>query len=209
MYQKQPAADNERPAQMSAGMGQPGPPAETPVSRHSPPIPRGTRHRGRATTEEVILRNGYAPPLVVVALVATVLASSCGSSQSSASSSLPKPASGKITVSSTETLSPQDVTNGGVAGTGHFTISGAITDVGTVVDYRTVKGTKVLIRRVVVGKKGTITFLITLGGTLVLGRWTITSATKSYKGLHGSGEQTVDNYQSDPATFALTGTVSQ
>lgn len=171
--------------------------------------PSACNAEGRATTEEVILRNGYARPLVVVALVATVLASSCGSSQSSASSSLPKPASGKITVWSTETLSPQDVTNGGVVGTGHFTISGAITDAGTEVDYRTVKGTKVLIRRVVVGKKGTITFLITLGGTLVLGLWTITSATKSYKGLHGSGKQTVDNYQNVPATFALTGTVSQ
>ena len=95
--------------------------------------------------------------LLVVALVAAGLASSCGSSQSSTSSSPPKPGGGKITVQSTETLSAQDVTNGGVAGTGHFTISGAIADAGPETDYRTVKGTKVLIRRVVVGKKGTIT----------------------------------------------------
>ena len=150
--------------------------------------------------------------LLVVALIAAGLASSCGSSQSSTSSSPPTPGGGKITVQSTETLSAQDVTNGGVAGTGHFTISGAIADAGPETDYRTVKGTKVLIRRVVVGKKGTITFLITLYTTApstALGRWTITSATGSYKGLHGSGEQTVDNYNSSPATFALAGTVAR
>jgi hypothetical protein len=100
--------------------------------------------------------------LVVVALVAAVLASSCGSSQASTSNSSPEPANGKITVQSTETLSAQDVTNGGVAGTGRFTSSGAIADEGKVTDYRTVKGNKVLIRRVVVGENGTITFLITL-----------------------------------------------
>jgi hypothetical protein len=109
-------------------------------------------------------------------------------------------------------LKSQDVTDGGVAGTGHFTISGAISDAGAVTDYRTVKGSKVLIRRVVVGKKGMITFLVTLdtsGPSTALGLWTITSATKSYEGLHGSGKQTVDNFESSPATFALAGTVSQ
>jgi hypothetical protein len=74
-----------------------------------------------------------------------------------------------------------------------------------------VKGNKVLIRRVVVGKNGTITFLITLDMTApsALGHWTITSATRSYHGLHGSGDQTVDDFQSSPATFALAGTVSR
>ena len=49
-------------------------------------------------------------------------------------------ASGVITVRSTAIDKTQDVTNGGVEGTGHFTISGAITDKGTQTDYRTVKG---------------------------------------------------------------------
>jgi hypothetical protein len=141
-----------------------------------------------------------------------VLTTSCGgSSSSSVTSTTPKPAGGKITVRSTETLKSQDVTDGGVAGKGHFTVSGAISDAGAVVDHRTVKGNKVLIRRVVVGKNGTITFLITLDMTApsALGHWTITSATKSYHGLHGSGDQTVDDFQSSPATFALAGTVSQ
>lgn len=73
------------------------------------------------------------------------------------------------------------------------------------------KGSKVLIRRVVVGKHGKITFLITLDTSApsALGRWTITSGTKSYESLHGNGKQTVDNFQSSPATFALAGTVSQ
>jgi hypothetical protein len=158
------------------------------------------------------VRNLRIAGLVAVALVAAVPGFSCGSSQSSAGRSAPKPANGKITVQSTETLSAQDVTNGGVAGTGHFTSSGAVADKGAVTDHRTVKGNKVLIRRVAVGKNGTITFLITLYTTAApttLGRWTITSATNSYKGLHGNGAQTVDNYNNNPATFVLAGTVSQ
>ena len=142
-----------------------------------------------------------------------VLTGSCGgSSQHSASSTGPEPASGKITVRSSETLKSQDVTDGGVAGTGHFTISGAISDAGAVTDYRTVKGSKVLIRRVVVGKKGMIVFLVTLdmsGPPNAPGQWTITSATKSYEGMHGRGKQTVDDFGSSPATFALAGTVSR
>jgi hypothetical protein len=151
-----------------------------------------------------------------VALVAgslgALIASCGGSSQNSASSTTSKQASGKITVRSTETLKSEDVTDGGVAGTGHFTVSGAISDAGAVTDYRTVKGSKVLIRRVVVGKKGRITFLVTLdtsAPSAALGRWTITAATKSYEGLQGRGRQTVDDFESSPATFALAGTVSQ
>ena len=49
-----------------------------------------------------------------------------------------------------------------MAGTGHFTISRAIADAGAITDYRTVTGDKILIRRVAVGQKGTITVLITL-----------------------------------------------
>ena len=155
----------------------------------------------------------WAAAVAVAAGSLGVLTVSCGgSSPNTVSSTTPKPASGKITVRSTETLNSQDVTNGGVAGTGHFTVSGAVSDAGTVTDYRTVKGTKVLIRRVVVGKKGMITFLVTLdmsAPSTALGQWTITSATKSYHGLRGAGKQTEDNSQSSPATFALAGTVSQ
>ena len=39
--------------------------------------------------------------------------------------------------------------------------------------------------------------------------WTVSSGTKSYAGLHGKGTMTVDNYQSDPYTFVMKGTVSR
>lgn len=151
-----------------------------------------------------------------VALVSGILglmAASCGgSSQSSASTATAKPANGKITVRSSETLKSEEVTDGGVAGTGHFTMSGAISDAGAVTDYRTAKGHKVLVRRVVAGKKGMITFVVTLDMSAPvgsLGDWTITSGTQGYAGMHGSGKQTVDDYTSSPANFALAGTVSQ
>jgi hypothetical protein len=69
---------------------------------------------------------------------------------------------------------------------------------------------KRLIRRVVTGAKGTITFLIKipLGGGPGGEPWTITSGTKTYTKLHGRGHQVVDNYTGSPATFVLKGTVS-
>jgi hypothetical protein len=118
--------------------------------------------------------------------------------------------SGQITVRSTETLIGEDVTNGGVAARGRFTISGVITDTGRVTDYRTVKGATVLIRRTAVGARGAITFLITiqLGGSGPA-PWSVTSATRAYQGLHGRGRQVVDRYYETPATFVLKGTVSR
>lgn len=117
---------------------------------------------------------------------------------------------GQITVRSTENLKATDVTNGGVAGRGGFRISGAITDKGKVTDYRTVKGGTALIRRVAVGARGTITFLITIHlGDSTPAPWKITSATRAYKDLHGKGRQVVDNFSETPATFVLKGTVSR
>jgi hypothetical protein len=114
-----------------------------------------------------------------------------------------------VTVQCTETLTGQDVTDGGVAGTGHCTLTGALHDSGTTTDYRTQNGTAILIRRVVTGAKGTITFQITIpmvgaGGE----RWTITSGTNAYAKVHGRGYQVVDNYTDSPATFVLKGTAS-
>jgi hypothetical protein len=167
-----------------------------------------TAPRANVTGRE---RTGFALALVAVSLVLSLSAASCGSSSTSATSSSDQQG-GRITVRSTEKLKPQDVTDGGVAGTGHFTITGAISDAGKATDYRTERGNKVLIRRVVAGKKGTITFLITLdlrAPTTALGHWRITSATNGYKGLHGNGKQTIDNFDASPATFALAGAVSQ
>jgi hypothetical protein len=140
-------------------------------------------------------------PLVASAPAVAVLISSCAS-QNVAHSNL--------TMQCTETLTGQDVTNGGAAGTGHCTITGLLHDRGATTDYRTQNGTTAIIRRVVTGAKGTITFVITIN--LVSGAsgepWKITSGTKAYAKLHGQGQQVVDNYQGSPATFVLKGTVS-
>lgn len=102
------------------------------------------------------------------------------------------------------------VTNGGVASTGHFTVTGAVRDEGTYIDHRTVKGLIATVRKDLVGTKGTITIVITIHlDSGVPAPWTITSGTSSYAGLHGRGMLTVDNYQSNPYTFEMTGTVSR
>lgn len=102
------------------------------------------------------------------------------------------------------------VTNGGVAGTGHFTATGAITDSGTYTGYRRVSGQVATVRDVLVGNKGTITIMITIHlWTESASPWTITSGTKRYAGLHGKGTLTVDNYQANPYTFVLKGTTSR
>lgn len=114
-----------------------------------------------------------------------------------------------LTMHCTENLTGQDVTNGGVAGHGRCTIIGVVHDSGPATDYRTQNGTTALIRRVVTGAKGTITFVITINLAQGGGEpWTITSGTKTYTKLHGRGLQVVDNYQGTPAIFVLKGTVS-
>lgn len=91
----------------------------------------------------------------------------------------------------------QDVTNGGIAGHGRFTATGAIVDTGTVVAYRTVKGNldagKALItlRFVTRGAKGAITYVVKIDiqPTTTTSMWTIASGTKAYRDLHGSGRE--------------------
>jgi hypothetical protein len=95
---------------------------------------------------------------------------------------------GKVTVRITGTNDGGDrVTDGGVAGTGHFTASGAITDKGSVTGYRTVKGAFITLRFVSVGTKGTITFVVKIDTNVGTSGWTIASGTKAYRGLHGKG----------------------
>jgi len=54
------------PAHMSAATGSPGPSTETPVTRHSPPIPCGARHRAWRIGEMPVL----AASLIMIALLA-------------------------------------------------------------------------------------------------------------------------------------------
>ena len=118
-------------------------------------------------------------------------------------------AGSNLTVRCTETLTGADVTNGGVSGTGHCTLTGRLHDSGPTTDYRTQTADTILIRRVVAGAKGTITFVIKIPTVGAGGEpWTITSGTGTYTKLHGRGYQVVDNYTGTPATFVLKGTVS-
>lgn len=55
-------------------------------------------------------------------------------------------AGGKVTVRITFTNNGADVVNGGLAGTGHFTARGAITDKGKSAVYRTKKGRLIILR---------------------------------------------------------------
>ena len=96
------------------------------------------------------------------------------------------------------------VTDGGVAGTGHFTASGAIGDKGTVTGYRTVKGNFITLRFVSAGKKGTITFVVKIDTILGTAKWTIASGTKAYRGVHGKG---IERENADYTVSTLTGTV--
>ena len=103
------------------------------------------------------------------------------------------------------------VTDGGVAGTGGFRFGGVLNDAGRYTDYRTVTGQLATVRKVLVTPEGTITMTVTihLGPSEGSPPWTITEATGAYAGMRGKGTLTVDNYQGDPYTFAMAGTISR
>lgn len=108
----------------------------------------------------------------------------------------------------------QDVTDGGVAGRGRFTASGAITDAGSVVAYRTLKGNLdigralITLRFVTTGKRGAITYVVKvkIEPATTTSTWTIASGTKAYKGLHGSGRE---RENAEHTVVTLTGTISR
>ena len=146
-------------------------------------------------------------PAVLVAVTGVALAIAvAGSLAASTKTSL----AGPITVRSWETLKPKpgEVTGGGTVGTGRFRISGVVTDAGAVTSYRTVRGNKVTIRRVTVGKRGSITFRITITmNDYSPPPWVITSASKAYGGIRGKGTEVVSELHTTPARFVLKGTV--
>jgi hypothetical protein len=140
--------------------------------------------------------------IFVVALLA--LTAAAGSAAASSATS-----SRALTVRCTETLKGADVTNGGVSGRGHCTLRGAINDKGKATDYRKKVANTVLIRRVVVGKKGTIAFLIRINLSTGTEPWSVKSGSRAYRSLHGKGRQVVDNFMATPAKFVMKGTVGR
>lgn len=113
-------------------------------------------------------------------------------------------APGKVRVRIAGMNNGTEPTDGSVAGTGHFTASGAITDKGKTVAYRTVKGDIITLRFVNAGRKGSVTFLVKINTVLGISRWTISAGTRAYKGLHGKG---IESENADYTVSTLTGTV--
>jgi hypothetical protein len=112
----------------------------------------------------------------------------------------------KVVIAGTNDRVPPPA-DGSLAGRGTFTASGALTDAGPALGYRTVSssGTLITLRYVAKGKKGTITYLVKIDTTAGTSRWTISSGTKAYKGLHGKG---IERENANYTVSTLTGTVS-
>ena len=131
---------------------------------------------------------------VIVAAVVASLATWLGGDdpQAAPASATGKPV--KIVIAGTnDALEP--VTDGGITGEGTFRATGAISDSGAARGYRGLAGvnnTVILLRFVTKGKKGTITYAVTIDISRrpVVSRWKIESATKAYKGLQGKGIET-------------------
>jgi hypothetical protein len=131
---------------------------------------------------------------IVVAAVATVLTIAVSPSSAALGQSQ---SGGKVKVVIAGTNDRSDVTDGSLAGKGTFKATGAITDQGVVLGYRTVKGDPssvagalITLRFVTKGTKGTITYVVKIDTKVGTSKWTIASATKAYKGLHGKGTET-------------------
>jgi hypothetical protein len=152
----------------------------------------------------ITFRRALGAATVAAGLVSTTALGSHYAGSGAPVSSAREHAGGKVTVRITFTNNGADVGNGGLAGTGHFTARGAITDKGKSAVYRTKKGRLIILRFVTVGKRGTITFVVKIDTSVGTSRWTILSGTKGYKGLHGKGTEH-ENAQYTVST--LTGTV--
>jgi DNA-binding beta-propeller fold protein YncE len=115
----------------------------------------------------------------------------------------------RITGTNKSSQHADHVTDGGLAGTGRFVASGAISERGKVVLYRTMKPPLITLRFVASDSKGTVTYLVKIDmnfGPEHLHPWTITSATRAYEGLHGEG---IETENADFTVSTLTGTVSR
>jgi hypothetical protein len=113
---------------------------------------------------------------------------------------------GKVKIVIAGTNDRSEVTDGSLVGKGTFKASGAITDAGTALAYRTVRGTLITLRFVTKGKKGAITYVVKIDMIAGTSRWTITSSTRAYSGLRGKGRES-ENASYTVST--LRGTVSR
>jgi hypothetical protein len=146
-----------------------------------------------------LVNTAVAACVVLVGLIVFVSFERTAESQSSSAARAARSnvAGGKVKIviaGTNDTVPP--VTDGSLAGKGTFKASGAITDQGVALGYRTVKGDPdsvagglITLRFVTKGKKGTITYVVKIDTKAGTSRWTIASGTKAYAGLHGKGTE--------------------
>jgi hypothetical protein len=136
---------------------------------------------------------------LVAVLVASIVTLSGGNDAETASTTPSGAERVKVVIAGTNDAL-EEQTDGGIAGEGTFTATGAITDSGSVRAYRAVPTKElILLRFVTKGKKGVITYLVNIDIARLppISRWKIESATKAYKGLHGEGNE------SENATYTV------
>jgi hypothetical protein len=85
---------------------------------------------------------------------------------------------------------PSGHTVRGGGGSGRFSASGVFKDSGTFLDFRSENADTILIRRVLMGKKGVITTVVTISMSGGDKGWKIKSGSGKYQGIHGSGKET-------------------
>jgi len=110
----------------------------------------------------------------------------------------------KVVIAGTNDRIPPP-TDGSLAGKGTFKASGAFKDTGVALGYRGVSAHGITLRFVTKGTKGTITFVVKIDTTTGTSRWTISSGTRAYAGLHGKG---IERENANYTISTLTGTVS-
>ena len=145
--------------------------------------------------------------VALVAVVALAVFERTAGSQLSSPAGATQPifTSGKVRVVIRGTNHRYPVTDGSLVGKGTFKASGAITDAGPALAYRTVNadGRFITLRFVTKGKNGTTTYLVKIDTSAGTSRWSIASGTGAY---NGSGRETEN---ASYMVSILTGVVSR
>lgn len=122
--------------------------------------------------------------------VAVLVAGGCrGGSAGSLTSAAPTSEPSSQVVFQLEGKTPASDSVRGGGGSGTFTLSGAVSDSGTFLDYRRQKGESIVIRRVLTGKTGKLTMVIHISTSSGDKGWRVVSGSGAYAGAHGRGDE--------------------
>lgn len=132
--------------------------------------------------------------VILAAVLGSIHIRSGGNDTQPASAAPPDKRPVKVVITAGTEFAGGEEIDGGIAGLGTFTASGAITDRGKETTYRKLTGpddSVILLRYVTKGKKGRISYMVKIDTTRrpVRPRWWIESATGEYKGLQGKGDE--------------------